>query len=42
MGLVGKDTGNDIEYTYFKDSYALYAFDLKPSFLNGDKFDKAK
>jgi hypothetical protein len=42
MGLVDKVAGNDIEYTHFKDGYALYAFDLSPSLLDGDQFKMSK
>ena len=42
LGLVGKDAGNGVSYSYFKRGYALYAFDLTPSLLDGDQFELAK
>ena len=42
MGLIGRDAGNDLEYRHFKNGYALYAFDLSPSLLDGEQFEMAK
>lgn len=41
MGFSGKDTGDQIDYWVFKHRYTLYAFDLPPSFLDGDEFEIA-
>jgi hypothetical protein len=42
IGLIGKDAGNDREYRHFKNGYALYAFDLCPSLLDGDQLEMVK
>lgn len=42
LGLINKDAGNDIKYKDFDGGYALYAFDLTPSLLDGDQFELVK
>lgn len=40
--LTSKGPGNPIGYYTFKHGYALYAFDLIPSLLDGDQIEMAK
>lgn len=45
QGLASRDAGNNISFYAFKQGYALYAlyaFDLIPSLLDGDYFEMAK
>ena len=41
-GSVNKDDGNYLEYRDFPGGYALYAFDLSPSLLDGNQVELVK
>ena len=41
-GTVNKDVGDYIEYRDFPDGYALFAFDLSPSLLDGNQVELVK
>ena len=41
-GVVNKDTGTGIDYSDFPGGYALYVFDLTPSFLDGPQSELIK
>ena len=41
-GLANKDAGNSIEYRDFPGGYALFAFDLSPSLLDGNQVELVK
>jgi hypothetical protein len=42
LGLIAKDAGNGVTYSYFEHGHSLYTFDLTPSLLDGHQFKLAK